>query len=90
MQLSKMKMNFIGLHTYPITSFPGPEPTVSVYIIYHPSSILYSSDCLMVLCNPYIKVWIGLDGEFTENGTVTNSYPASYMTSLRGNWGKTE
>ncbi|KAH3745392.1 di-glucose binding within endoplasmic reticulum family protein [Pelomyxa schiedti] len=53
-QISKMKMNFIGLHTYPLY-----EPTV----------------------------WVGTDSDFNSDGTVKVSYPTSYMTSLRGDWG---
>ncbi len=32
-------------------------------------------------------VWIGRDGEFGDDGTVTASYPASWQNTLRGNWG---
>ena len=32
-------------------------------------------------------VWIGRDGEFRPDGTVTASYPASYQNTARGNWG---
>lgn len=57
-QLPKLRMNFIGLHTYP-EGGPNAEPTV----------------------------WIGLPSEFDQEGRVGASYPASYQSTLRGNWG---
>ena len=32
-------------------------------------------------------VWIGREGDFRPDGTVTASYPASYQNTARGNWG---
>ncbi|RPI97775.1 MAG: hypothetical protein EHM31_12945, partial [Candidatus Aminicenantes bacterium] len=32
-------------------------------------------------------VWIGGQGDFRPDGTVTASYPASYQNTARGNWG---
>ena len=32
-------------------------------------------------------VWIGQAGEFSDDGKVNASYPASYQNTLRGNWG---
>jgi len=32
-------------------------------------------------------VWIGLKSEMEENGNVLQSYPASYQSTHRGNWG---
>jgi hypothetical protein len=58
-QISKLGMNFIGLHTYPTWSTTeektlderqGPEP----------------------------NVWIGLQGDYDENGDVSWSYPGYY------------
>ncbi len=57
-QLPKLRMNFIGLHTYP-EGAPNAEPTV----------------------------WIGLPEEVNDDGTVRYSYPASYFSTFRGNWG---
>jgi hypothetical protein len=57
-QLPKLRMNFLGLHTYPQGGV-GPEPTV----------------------------WIGLKEDANADGTVRLSSPASYMNTLRGNWG---
>jgi hypothetical protein len=62
-QLPKMRMNFLGLHTYP-EGAPHAEPTV----------------------------WIGLPGDFSEDGAVKFSYPSSYHNTIRaevipGNWG---
>jgi len=56
-QLTKMKMNFVGLHTYP-EGGPNAEPTV----------------------------WIG-QSEDHEEGEVQYSYPSSYQSTIRGNWG---
>jgi hypothetical protein len=69
-QLSKLGMNFIGLHTYPTYSTPlesskdirtGPEP----------------------------NVWIGVQGDYDNNGNVSWSYPAYYAHSHRPHeiWG---
>lgn len=57
-QLPKLRMNFIGLHTYP-EGHPNAEPTV----------------------------WIGLPQDIGPETRVQFSYPASYMSTLRGNWG---
>jgi hypothetical protein len=57
-QLPKLRMNFIGFHTYPERR-PNAEPTV----------------------------WIGQAADFSPDGTVDFSYPASYQNTLRGNWG---
>jgi hypothetical protein len=32
-------------------------------------------------------VWIGREGDFRPDGTVTATYPASYQNTARGNWG---
>lgn len=32
-------------------------------------------------------VWIGRDADFRPDGVVTESYPASYQNTARGNWG---
>ncbi len=32
-------------------------------------------------------VWIGREGDFRPDGTVTASYPTSYQNTARGNWG---
>ncbi len=32
-------------------------------------------------------VWIGREGDFRPDGTVTASYPSSYQNTARGNWG---
>jgi len=72
-QLSKLGMNFIGLHTYPTHSTPlertknirtGPEP----------------------------NVWIGVQGDYDNNGNVSWSYPAYYAHSHRPHeiWGTVE
>jgi hypothetical protein len=57
-QLPRLRMNFIGLHTYPENA-PNAEPTV----------------------------WIGLTKDTAPDGRVRSSYPASYMNTMRGNWG---
>jgi len=59
-QLSKLRMNFIGLHTYPQGGV-GPEPTV----------------------------WIGMPGDFNDDGTVKFSYPSRHFTTanINGAWG---
>lgn len=57
-QLPKLRMNFIGFHTYPENGV-GPEP----------------------------GVWIGLPKDIGEGCRVEFSYPASWMNTLRGNWG---
>lgn len=64
-QLPKLRMNFLGFHTYPENpskekgATPNAEPTV----------------------------WIGREGDFGADGKVLASYPASYQTTARGNWG---
>ncbi len=59
-QLPKLRMNFIGLHTYPQGGV-GPEPTV----------------------------WIGMPGDFNQDGTVKFSYPSRHFTTanVTGAWG---
>jgi hypothetical protein len=58
-QMTKMRMNFIGMHCYP-EGHPYAEPTV----------------------------WVGLEGDFDEEGRVTEAYPASYYNALfRPRWG---
>ncbi|MHB1456889.1 MAG: hypothetical protein ACYC0V_08255, partial [Armatimonadota bacterium] len=53
-QLAKMRMNFIGLHNYP-------------------------------LCEP--TVWVGLSGDFDEQGNVKVSYPPNFASTARNGWG---
>jgi len=59
-QLPKLRMNFIGLHTYPQGGV-GPEPTV----------------------------WIGMPGDFNEDGTVKFSYPSRHFATpnTTSSWG---
>lgn len=53
-QLAKMRMNFIGLHNYP-------------------------------LCEP--TVWVGLPGDYDEQGNVKVSYPPNFASTARTGWG---
>lgn len=53
-QLAKMRMNFIGLHNYP-------------------------------LCEP--TVWVGLSGDFDDQGRVKVSYPSNFASTARNGWG---
>jgi hypothetical protein len=59
-QVPKLRMNFIGLHTYP-EGGPNAEPTV----------------------------WIGPPSDIGAGVEVKASYPASYQSTRRGNWGYT-
>ena len=62
-QMAKMRMNFLGVHSYP----ENPKPHSQ-----------YDSEA---------TVWIGLPGDFDEQGKVEESFSASYFNSLRDQWG---
>eukprot|EP01050_Picozoa_sp_SAG11_P030814 SAG11_NODE_9282_length_926_cov_1.361548_1_plen_195_part_00 len=68
-----MKMNFLGLHTYPIPQSPvvGPGGTTNI-----------SGVCGM-LSAPEPTVWVGLDDQFDHTtGQVTTSYPSTFFLTL--------
>jgi len=67
-------MNFFALHTYPERIRGIPYPG--------------DHDAGWWDAEP--TVWIGLREDVRENGTVTFSYPASYHSTARPNWGYAE
>lgn len=72
-QMAKMKLNFLGLHTYPIPQAPeaGPGGLVNV------------SDVCGMLSAPEPTVWVGLSNQFDHaTGQVTESYPSTFFSTL--------
>eukprot|EP00045_Choanoeca_perplexa_P015364 m.192431 g.192431 ORF g.192431 m.192431 type:complete len:1006 (-) comp16962_c0_seq2:1886-4903(-) len=68
-QMAKMKMNFLGLHTYPIPAAPGFANT-NVSLVCG----MYSG--------PEPNVWVGLKGDFdATTGNVSAAYPSTYFTT---------
>jgi hypothetical protein len=63
-QLPKLKMNFLGLHTYPFRAkFDGSGSKAEPL------------------------VWIGKEGEFNADGTVSKAYPAMHFVTNDSTWG---
>lgn len=72
-QMAKMKLNFLGLHTYPIPQQPvaGPGGNANV-----------SGVCGM-LSAPEPTVWVGTSDDFDHaTGQVTKSYQSTFFSTL--------
>jgi hypothetical protein len=79
-QMAKMRMNWMGLHTYPIK--PRDQPGTPIPYPDKPARPV--GDICGMLSAPEPNVWIGLEGDFDPTtGGVNRSYPSTFFTT----WG---